>query len=63
MIKKAINPNEYFKTKSLGLGCWAWGTPKWGWNSYDPNYNDKTVFEVWNECMDKEIYLIDTSDD
>lgn len=46
----------------VGLGTWAWGSPKWGWGQPGAQYNERTVEGAWAAAASGGSTLVDTAE-
>jgi len=47
----------------MGIGTWAWGDSSvWGYNGYDPTFNEKTMREAFSFSVKQGITLWDTAE-
>jgi aryl-alcohol dehydrogenase-like predicted oxidoreductase len=47
----------------LGVGTWAWGDKgTWGMGGYDTSYNEETILESWQACLEAGVVLFDTAE-
>jgi len=47
----------------LGVGTWAWGDQgTWGMGGYDGSYNETTIEQAWQACIDAGVVLFDTAE-
>ena len=47
----------------LGVGTWAWGDKgTWGMGGYDSSYDEATIREAWEACIEAGVVLFDTAE-
>jgi len=47
----------------LGVGTWAWGDKgTWGMGGYDSSYNEETIRDAWQACIEAGVVLFDTAE-
>jgi aryl-alcohol dehydrogenase-like predicted oxidoreductase len=47
----------------LGVGTWAWGDKgTWGMGGYDSSYDEATIRQAWEACIEAGVVLFDTAE-
>jgi aryl-alcohol dehydrogenase-like predicted oxidoreductase len=47
----------------LGVGTWAWGDKgTWGMGGYDRSYDEATIRDAWQACVEAGVVLFDTAE-
>jgi aryl-alcohol dehydrogenase-like predicted oxidoreductase len=47
----------------LGVGTWAWGDKgTWGMGGYDSSYDEATIRDAWQACVEAGVVLFDTAE-
>ena len=62
LLPRALDPTA-LHVPLVGLGTWAWGSPKWGWGTWDPHLSQRSVAAAWDAFIACGGGLVDTSDD
>jgi aryl-alcohol dehydrogenase-like predicted oxidoreductase len=47
----------------LAVGTWAWGDKStWGMGGYDSSYNEATIRDAWQACLESGVVFFDTAE-